>query len=263
MTRNGSATNASAMIAPGVVNGRVMPKRRSSHWPTSPRRPKASSSATPPTTGGSTIGRVTSARTKFRPGNGTRASSQASGTPTSVEAATAPTEQTSDSRSAVNTAGSRRSVARLPQGVRTSSPASGIARNATASPASATKARGARPPPAPAPPVLFFPAVRWRRAVTARPSRGRGRQEPEALEHLLALGGADQIHERLGVLGVLAGSDDRNRVGGGHVLVLGDVDARDLALGCGHVGHVDDPGVGLAEGDLGDHGLDVILQRHR
>ena len=62
------ATKVSAITAPAVVNGSVMPNRRSSHWPTSPRRPKASSRATPPTTGGSTIGKVTSARTRLRPG---------------------------------------------------------------------------------------------------------------------------------------------------------------------------------------------------
>ncbi len=58
-------------------------RARRASAPTRPRRPKTSSSATPPTTGGSTSGTVTSARTSRRPGNSTRASSQASGTPSS------------------------------------------------------------------------------------------------------------------------------------------------------------------------------------
>ena len=87
ITRKGMATNVSASIAPSVVKGRVTPKRLSSHCPAMPLRPNASRRATPPTTGGSTMGSSTSARTTLLPGNGTRASSQASGTPnTSGEA---------------------------------------------------------------------------------------------------------------------------------------------------------------------------------
>ena len=61
------ATNVSARITPAVVNGSVMPNHRSRYCPTSPRRPNATSNATPPTTGGSTIGNNASARTNDRP----------------------------------------------------------------------------------------------------------------------------------------------------------------------------------------------------
>ena len=56
----------------------------------------------PPTTGGSTIDSVHSARTAPRPGNDTRASTQASGTPNSTDSAVAHSEQISDRRSAVS-----------------------------------------------------------------------------------------------------------------------------------------------------------------
>ena len=44
----------------------------------------------PPTTGGSTMGRVTSARTRDRPGNRWRARTQASGRPSAADRASAP-----------------------------------------------------------------------------------------------------------------------------------------------------------------------------
>ena len=81
ITMKGSATNVCATTTAGVVNGRVMPNQASRYLPTTPLRPNASSSATPPTTGGSTSGSVTSARTRPRPRNVVRASTQASGTP--------------------------------------------------------------------------------------------------------------------------------------------------------------------------------------
>src|SRR5438067_1861945 len=65
MTRKGIATRVSARTAPAVVKGRWTPIEASA-GPSRPLRPKASSRATPPTTGGSTIGRVTSARNLLR-----------------------------------------------------------------------------------------------------------------------------------------------------------------------------------------------------
>ena len=47
-TRNGMATNVSAMTTAAGVNGRVMPNHWSRYCPTNPLRPNASSSATPP-----------------------------------------------------------------------------------------------------------------------------------------------------------------------------------------------------------------------
>ena len=69
-----------------------------------PLRPKASNSTNPPTTGGSTSGSVTSARTRPMPGSRTRASTQASGTPSSSDSTVAALAHSSDSRSAVNEA---------------------------------------------------------------------------------------------------------------------------------------------------------------
>ena len=63
ITRNGIATKLSATMTPGVVNGRLRPVAPASGAPSRPRRPNASRSATPPTTGGSTIGSVVSPRT--------------------------------------------------------------------------------------------------------------------------------------------------------------------------------------------------------
>ena len=80
-TRNGIATNVWATTTPHVVNGRRKSNQRSRYWPNRPRRPNEKNRATPPTTGGSTIDSVHSARTTPRPGKPTRASSQASGTP--------------------------------------------------------------------------------------------------------------------------------------------------------------------------------------
>src|SRR5690349_21976849 len=104
-TKNGRDTKAWATTTAGVVNGRLTPKASYSGAPTTPRRPNAESSATPPTTGGSTSGTITKARTTVRPGNSTRARAQASGIPTAVTTATAASEVTIDSRRASRTAG--------------------------------------------------------------------------------------------------------------------------------------------------------------
>ena len=81
MTKKGMATNVSAMIAPAVENVSWMPKASCSHPPIGLRRLNAASRATPPTTGGSTIGSRTRPRTSGRPGTWVRASTQASGVP--------------------------------------------------------------------------------------------------------------------------------------------------------------------------------------
>src|SRR5262249_2391061 len=82
-TKNGMATNVSASTAPAVVKGRRMP-RGSRNWPSRPRRPKTESSATPPTTGGSTTGSSGRARSNERPGNTGRARVQARGSPSTT-----------------------------------------------------------------------------------------------------------------------------------------------------------------------------------
>ena len=68
ITRNGIATNVSASTTAAVVNGSVIAEPGRASWPTIPLRPNTSSSATPPTTGGSTSGSVTSARSSRMPG---------------------------------------------------------------------------------------------------------------------------------------------------------------------------------------------------
>lgn len=144
MIRNGIATNASASTTPVVVNGRVTPKVASSQPPSGPRRPKTSSSATPPTTGGSTSGTVTSARTSRRPGNSTRASNQARGTPRARQSSVARVAHWTESRSAVSTPGA---VSRDPSdvhGVRSSRPPSGSTRNSRPRAAGTSSATGTR-----------------------------------------------------------------------------------------------------------------------
>ena len=77
-----------------------MPNHWSRYRPRNPLRPKASSSATPPTTGGRTSGSVTRARNSRRPAKSVRASTQASGTPTNSEMAVATVDVHSESWSA-------------------------------------------------------------------------------------------------------------------------------------------------------------------
>jgi hypothetical protein len=108
----------------------VTPNQESRYRPSTPRRPNASSSATPPTTGGSTSGTVTSARSTRTPGTADRASTHASGTPASRQPAVARLADTIDSRSAASTVRLRSWSGSCPQGARTSNAASGSTRNA-------------------------------------------------------------------------------------------------------------------------------------
>ena len=64
-TKKGIETNTAATTDPAVVNGRVKPNQSFSHLPKKPCLPKAKSKAVPPTTGGRTIGRSTTARSNF------------------------------------------------------------------------------------------------------------------------------------------------------------------------------------------------------
>src|SRR6266700_933429 len=68
------------MITASVVNGIVIPSG-SRYRPTRPKRPKVSSKATPATTGGNTIGKVTNVSNRLRPRNCMRASTNATGKP--------------------------------------------------------------------------------------------------------------------------------------------------------------------------------------
>ena len=68
----------------------------------------------PPTTGGSTSGTITRARARPRPGSRVRASSQASGTPSSMLTPVAAVAHSSDSRSAVQVSVLRQVLHELP-----------------------------------------------------------------------------------------------------------------------------------------------------
>src|SRR5262245_41808325 len=96
------ATNVWATTTPVVVNGSVNPNQRSRCWPSNPRRPRAENKATPATTGGNTIDSVHKARTRPRPGNATRSSNHASGTPNTNAATVAHNEHHNDNRNAVS-----------------------------------------------------------------------------------------------------------------------------------------------------------------
>src|SRR4051794_37867904 len=112
------ATNVWAKITPCVVNGRRKPNQSYRYWPNRPRRPNEKNRATPPTTGGSTIDSVARARTTPRPGKPTRASSQASGTPKTIEITVAHNEHHTESHSARRTSGSVRTSHTVLHGAR-------------------------------------------------------------------------------------------------------------------------------------------------
>ena len=111
--------------------------------PSNPRRPKASSSATPPTTGGRTIGSTVMARSTARPGKLSRAKVHASGTPKTRPIAVAEKEASSERRSAVRTSGDRSCSQVEAHGVRSTRPISGMRKNAAPTPASTRSATGA------------------------------------------------------------------------------------------------------------------------
>ena len=140
------ATNVAATTAPEVWNGRTMPRSLSSQGPSRPRRPKPRSRATPPTVGGSTIGRRTSERTSALPGKWTRARSQASGTPRTRDSPSAQKDTRSDSRRASVTPGPVRWEPSSRHSVRARMPISGNSRNAIAIRAGTARAVGVRVP---------------------------------------------------------------------------------------------------------------------
>src|SRR5699024_6496052 len=125
-TRNGIATNTWANTTAPGVNRSAQPVSAYTGAPTSPVRPATVNSATPPTTGGSTNGTVTSARSSAPPRSPGRASTTARGTPSSTVTRVATVAVSSDSPSAVRVAGEAMIAASVGQGARTSKPSSGI-----------------------------------------------------------------------------------------------------------------------------------------
>src|SRR5665213_1050903 len=242
MMRKGIATKVSAITTPAVVNGRVMPNVESSQEPTSPRLPKASSSAIPPTTGGRTMGSVVSARSRLRPRNSTLAKTHASGTPKTSAITVADSEATSDSLRASTVSGAVRALIASPQGDRTIRPSRGRMKKA-------------------APIAARIPtAIGTRSRLTGGSG---GRQEAERLQHRLAIRGQNVGDEGVGDVQVWGPLDRDDGVGGDHIDRVRDRDAGHRAARGHDVGDVDNARIRLAKLDLADHRLHIGLQALR
>src|SRR5438132_3707702 len=236
ITRNGIATNVSAMMAPAVVKGRWTPKVVASHPPTRPRRPKASSSATPPTTGGSTIGNTVRARNTDRPGKVSRAKVQASGTPRVIAIAVAENDASNDKRKAASTSAEPNCCQADAQGVRSSKPSSGMMKNAAPALARMTIGRGAE-------------GRSLRRLRVGKAIAGKG----------LPATGVDVTDERPGQRPVLRILEDDNWILRHHVERWCNGDALNRLAGGLHVREVNDAGVRLADRHLAQDGLHIRL----
>jgi hypothetical protein len=155
-----------------------------------PVRPNASSNATPPTTGGRTSGRVTSARSSRCPGKLPRASTHASGTPITSEIPVV-AEAVHTERTRAWVASDPLSAApRFRHGARINSPTKGSTRKTAAISAGASKGAGTdREAPPRAVRLARSRAVRCDRAVLipmAAPDVRSGLLESRGGEHLLA-----------------------------------------------------------------------------
>jgi hypothetical protein len=124
------------------VNGRVKPNQSFNHLPKKPCLPKAKSKAVPPTTGGRTIGRSTTARSNFIKEKLDLAKNHAIGIPNmnTIRAAEKLTNKESKKASRM-TSLPRRSVS-PDQGILCKSPISGDKRNKIAIVAIKTTALG-------------------------------------------------------------------------------------------------------------------------
>src|SRR5829696_9580923 len=175
------------------------------------------------------MGRVTRARTTARPGNSVRASSHASGTPSTTAIPVAAQAPIRDRRRASVTTGSRSRPPRAPHGARWSRAANGRATKAIATTAGATRASGGRsPPPARRRRARAAEPVCRPRPLTRgppRPSLAARRAEAVGPEDLLALRRQDEVDERLRRLGFAGPGQRGDRVLRHHVHVVGDSDA--------------------------------------
>ena len=90
------------------------------------------------------MGSVVSARRRLRPGNSTRACTQASGTPRSSASTVAESEQTSESRKASSPSGEPSSRSASFQGALTARPSKGSAKRAAPSPPARARPSGGR-----------------------------------------------------------------------------------------------------------------------
>ena len=141
MTRNGRATNVWATTTAALVKGRLNPVSCAMGAPRRPERPKSSSKARPPTTGGSTSGTRTSTRTtRYRrcPGiSASETSHHASGTPMTRHTSVAATAHERESQRACPTSGCPTISGNSAHGTRRTR-----ARMGSTSSASATSAKG-------------------------------------------------------------------------------------------------------------------------
>src|SRR6266851_595913 len=213
-----------------------MPKVVASQPPSKPRRPKASNRATPPTTGGRTIGRTVIARSTARPGKVSRAKVHASGTPKIRATAVADKEASRERRSAVRTSCDHSWSQAEPQGVRSTRPIRGITKNAAPTAASTKSATGAA----------------GRTLVGLRTGKAIPRQR--------WLSGAKEIrHERLRQWRVLTILENRDRIVGHYIEAEWDFHSLHAGAGRLDVGDVDDPGVRFAQSHLADDRFDIGL----
>src|SRR3546814_10777900 len=104
----------------------------------------AASSATPPTTGGSTIGSSTRPRSRLRAGTSVRARTHAKGVPKTTDRPAAAREHRMESRSALRACSDDRSDQIDDQSARCTMPTRGSAKNATAHAAATATSSGVR-----------------------------------------------------------------------------------------------------------------------
>jgi hypothetical protein len=130
--KNGAATKNCAKIAAVSVNASCIPNHSSSLAPTKPRRPNAYSNATPPTTGGRTIGKTQNARTRDLNLKSRFASNQANGVPKTNAKLVATSEVRNDNTSAVREVSLEIELKKLDQSVRQKTASTGTITIATA-----------------------------------------------------------------------------------------------------------------------------------
>jgi hypothetical protein len=109
-----------------------MPNHSSSLAPTKPRRPNAYNNATPPTTGGKTIGKTQNARTSDLNLKSRFASNHANGVPKTKAKPVATSEVRSDNTSAVREVSFETDLKKLNQSVRQKTASTGTTTIATA-----------------------------------------------------------------------------------------------------------------------------------
>ena len=149
------ATNVSANTAPAVAKVNWTPVNWKIGRPRMPLRPNTNRRATPPTTGGRTMGRMVRARMTRLPRNVQRARSQANGIPNTRESPVAHSEHTSDRCRASSATVEVRSDHNVDHEVLSNKPTSGNARKRTVTAPSATTTNGGRRrPPFGASPIL-------------------------------------------------------------------------------------------------------------